>query len=76
MTATIAQTVGVDICKLTLDVYLHPQAIARQFPNTTAGINALIVWHGQTALHRVVFEPTGAYHRILAPARRRRYSHS
>ena len=32
MTATIAQTVGVDISKLTLDVYRHPQATARQFP--------------------------------------------
>lgn len=65
MTVTIAQTVGVDISKLTLDVYLHPQATARQFPNTTAGIDALIAWLGQTTVHRVVFEPTGAYHRIL-----------
>ena len=38
MTSTIAQTVGVDISKLTLDVYIHPQATARQFPNTTTGI--------------------------------------
>lgn len=65
MTTTIAQTVGVDISKLTLDVYFHPQAIARQFPNTTAGITALLAWLGQTTIHRVVFEPTGAYHRIL-----------
>jgi transposase len=65
MTATIAQTVGVDISKLTLDVYLHPQATARQFPNTTAGITALLGWLGQTHLSRVVFEATGAYHRIL-----------
>lgn len=65
MTATIAQTVGVDISKLTLDVYLHPQATARQFPNTTAGITALLAWLGQIAVHRVIFEPTGAYHRSL-----------
>lgn len=65
MTATIAQTVGVDISKLSLDVYLHPQATARQFPNTAAGIKALLAWLGQTAIHRVAFEPTGAYHRIL-----------
>jgi transposase len=65
MTATIAQTVGVDISKLTLDVYFHPQATARQFPNTTAGIKALLAWLGQTSIHRVIFEPTGAYHRIL-----------
>ena len=65
MTATIAQTVGVDISKLTLDVYLHPQATARQFPNTAAGIKALLTWLGQTSIHRVIFEPTGAYHRGL-----------
>ena len=65
MTATLAQTVGIDIAKLTLDVYLHPQATARQFANTPAGIKALIAWLGQTPLNRVVFEPTGAYHRVL-----------
>ena len=65
MTATIAQTVGVDISKLTLDVYLHPQATARQFPNTAAGIKSLLTWLGETSIHRVVFEPTGAYHRGL-----------
>lgn len=65
MTATKAQTVGVDISKLTLDVYLQPQATARQFPNTAGGIKTLLAWHGQTTLHRVVFEPTGAYHRGL-----------
>ncbi len=65
MTATIAQTVGVDISKLTLDVYLHPQATARQFPNTTAGITALLAWLGQTTVHRIIFEPTGAYHHCL-----------
>ena len=65
MTVTIAQTVGVDISKLTLDVYLHPQATACQFPNTAVGIKALLAWLGQTSVHRVVFEPTGAYHRGL-----------
>jgi transposase len=65
MTVTIAQTVGVDISKLTLDVYLHPQATACQFPNTAVGIKALLAWLGQTSVHRVIFEPTGAYHRGL-----------
>jgi transposase len=64
-TTIIAQTVGVDISKLTLDVYLHPQASARQFPNTAVGIKALLAWLGQTEIHRVIFEPTGAYHRSL-----------
>ena len=62
MTATTAQTVGVDISKHNLDVYLHPQAVARQFPNTTAGIADLLSWLGQGPVHGVVFEPTGPYH--------------
>ena len=65
MTATIAQTAGIDISKLTLDVYLHPQAAARQFPNTASGIAALLAWLAQGAIHRVIFEPTGAYHHRL-----------
>ena len=65
MIATIAQTVGVDISKNTLDVYLHPQAVARQFLNTAAGITDLLSWLGQSAVDRVVFEPTGAYHHRL-----------
>jgi len=65
MLPIIAQTVGIDISKATLDVYLHPQASARQFPNTTAGIAALMAWLAQGAVHRVIFEPTGAYHHRL-----------
>jgi len=52
MLSTIPQTVGVDISKLTLDVYLHPQAIARQFLNTDAGIRAMLAWLGQIGDHQ------------------------
>lgn len=65
MTTTIAQTLGVDICKATLDVYLHPKAVARQFANTPTGIAALLGWLQPHTVSRVVFEPTGAYHRFL-----------
>ncbi|MBV9748575.1 MAG: transposase [Acetobacteraceae bacterium] len=65
MTATIAQTLGVDIAKATLDVYLHPEAAAQQFANTQAGIAALLAWLQPYAISRVVFEPTGAYHRLF-----------
>lgn len=65
MPSTIAQTVGVDISKATLDVYLHPEAIARQFPNTMAGVADLLSWLEQRPVHRVIFEPTGAYHHRL-----------
>jgi transposase len=65
MLSTIAQTVGIDISKATLEVYLHPQASARQFPNTAVGIATLLAWLAQGAVHRVIFEPTGAYHHRL-----------
>jgi transposase len=65
MTTTIAQTLGIDISKATLDAYLHPAAVARQFANTPAGIAALLAWLQPHAPSRVVFEPTGAYHRRL-----------
>jgi hypothetical protein len=38
MTDIITQNVGVDICKATLDVYLHPAGSARQFANDAKGI--------------------------------------
>ena len=65
MTATIAQTLGVDVSKATLDAYLHPAAQARQFANNRAGIAALLAWLRPHAVSRVVFEPTGAYHRLF-----------
>ena len=65
MTATIAQTLGVDISKATLDAYLHPAAQARQFANDRAGIAALLAWLRPHTVSRVVFEPTGAYHRLF-----------
>ena len=65
MTTTLTQILGVDISKNTLDVYLHPQTIARQFANTAAGIAALLAWLKQNPVSRVVFEPTGAYHHRL-----------
>ena len=60
MTATVAQTVGIDISKHTLDVYLHPQAIVRQFANSAAAIPTLLARLQQHTISRVVFKPTGA----------------
>jgi transposase len=62
MTDTIAQSVGVDISKDTLDVYLHPTGTARRFANTRAGRSELIAWLREFAITRIVFEPTGPYH--------------
>lgn len=62
MTSIIAQNVGVDISKATLDVHLHPAGSARQFTNDAKGIKALRGWLGEHDIARIVFEPTGPYH--------------
>lgn len=62
MTSTLAQNVGVDISKATLDVHLHPAGIARQFANDAKGIKALLGWLAAHDIARIVFEPTGPYH--------------
>ena len=57
-------TIGVDISKPTLDVFWLSKREHRQFPNDRSGCAALIRWIGKSAV-RVVFEPTGPYHRIF-----------
>jgi transposase len=65
MSATIAQSLGVDISKETLDVYLHPAGAAASFANDRKGFTALIKWLGGFVVSRIVYEPTGAYHRAF-----------
>jgi len=65
MTIIIAQNVGVDISKATLDVHLHPACSARQFANDAKGIKTLLSWLGEHDIARIVFEPTGPYHHAL-----------
>jgi transposase len=65
MTSMIAQSVGVDISKDTLDVHLHPAGATQRLANTPAGIGKLIAWLGDFTITRIVFEPTGAYHHAL-----------
>ena len=61
----LPQTVGIDIAKDQLDVCLSPDGATRRFPNDAKGHRALIAWLCCHAIQRVVFEPTGAYHRVL-----------
>jgi transposase len=61
----IPQTAGIDIAKDQLDVCLYPDGAARRFPNDAKGHRALIAWLAAYSIERVVFEPTGAYHRVL-----------
>ena len=44
MDNTLPQTVGIDISKATLDVYVSPADCERQFANTIKGLKELIDW--------------------------------
>ena len=65
MPGTIAQSVGVDIAKDTLEVHLHPAGKVGRFANDAKGCAALIVWLKGFPIARVAFEPTGADHRAF-----------
>jgi len=61
----LPQTAGIDIAKDQLDVCLYPDGATRRFPNDAKGHRVLIAWLAAYSIQRVVFEPTGAYHRVL-----------
>ena len=56
-------TIGVDISKSHLDVFRLEDGAAQRFDNSAAGFRALIKWLGKAPVARIVFEPTGPYHR-------------
>ena len=61
-------TIGVDVSKDHLDAHRLADGAARRFANDRGGHKALIKWLAQTPLYRVVFEPTGPYHRAVERA--------
>ena len=65
MTDMIPQTVGVDISKDTLDVHVFPAGLTRRLANTAKGFAGLIAWLKDFSVTRIVFEPTGTYHRAF-----------
>lgn len=56
-------TIGVDVFKAFLDVHRLPDAQSARFCNSKKGHTALIRWLRGLAVVRVIYEPTGAYHR-------------
>lgn len=64
-------TIGIDISKDHLDAHRLPDGACRRFDNMAKGHKALIAWIG-AAPTRVVYEPTGPYHRKLEVASQRR----
>src|SRR6476660_5935943 len=68
MRSTVAQSVGVDISKDTLDVAIHPGGESFRITNNPEGHRALIKRLKGFDIARVVFEATGAYHRLFQQA--------
>ena len=56
-------TIGVDISKASLDVFDSKRQQVRRFDNTDAGFGELSKWLVSHSPARVVYEPTGPYHR-------------
>src|SRR5580658_8902160 len=56
-------TIGADVSKDHLDAHRLADGATRRFANDKGGHKALIKWLAETPANRVVFEPTGPYHR-------------
>ena len=61
-------TIGVDISKSHLDVFRLEDGAAQRFENAAAGFRALVKWLGKTPVARIVFEPTGPFHKAFEVA--------
>lgn len=59
--------IGIDISKDHLEAHRLPGDERQRFDNSKAGHKPLIRWIGET-LARVIYEPTGRYHRTLERA--------
>jgi transposase len=61
-------TIGVDISKSHLDVFRLEDRTAQRFDNSAVGFRALTEWLGKAPVARIVFEPTGPYHKAFEAA--------
>lgn len=61
-------TIGVVISKSHLDAVRLEDGAAQRFENSAAGCRALSKWPGKAPVARVVFEPTGPYHKAFDAA--------
>jgi hypothetical protein len=61
-------TIGVDVSKDHLDAHRLADGASRRFANDKGGRKAFVKWFAQTPVQRVVFEPTGPYHRAFERA--------
>ena len=61
-------TIGVDVSKDSLDAHRLCDGASRRFANDKAGHKAFLRWFAEKPAERVVFEPTGPYHRAFERA--------
>ena len=61
-------TIGVDISKDHLDAHRLGDGESRRFANDKSGHKAFVKWLAHWSVERVVFEPTGPYHRAFERA--------
>ncbi len=61
-------SIGVDISKDSLDVHRLSDGATARFSNDPDGFRALAGWLSKTQFTRIVFEPTGPYHRAFEAA--------
>lgn len=57
--------IGADISKDHIDLYRLPDGDRLRVSNDGKGFAAILGWIGNTPVARVVYEPTGAYHRAF-----------
>ncbi len=61
-------TIGIDISKAILDAYRLSDGVSAQFSNNKVGFAALQRWLKNHDITRIVYEPTGPYHRAFEVA--------
>ena len=61
-------TIGIDISKSHLDAFRLEDEVTARFENSARGLKALVKWLGTAPVARIVFEPTGPYHRDFEKA--------
>jgi len=63
-------SIGIDISKSHLDVHRLGDGATARFCNSTKGFRDLAAWLSRAPVGRIVFEPTGPYHKAFEAALR------
>jgi transposase len=71
--------IGIDISKSTLDIFIHPNNIYKQFSNDKKGIEYLIKFINKDYIQHdrylVIIEPSGGYEKLLQSNLLKNYPH-